>query len=200
MNVLTTLLRALASSAPPALPAVSNHVEFLDYADKESRRTLDDLRTAFNAHFERALKVLTLLTGGAGAVVAYTVNNWAQLNPAAQWALLSLALGWSAIAAYLAIWGMRSRQLGSGPKLIAMAAIYTQHAGSATEERPAAAAENALLSVRRAELNRLHLQIQAYAKAVGQQTSDLRLAVVLAALSPALAIATWALAMRVTQF
>ena len=50
--------------------------------------------------------------------------------------------------------------------------------------------------VRRAELNRRHLQTEAYARAVSEQTTDLRRAVVLSALSPALAISVWAVAMR----
>ena len=68
MHLLSDLLRTFAK--PPEMPeaAMSEHEKFLAYAEEESRKTLDDLRAAFNAHFERALKVLTLLTGGAGAV------------------------------------------------------------------------------------------------------------------------------------
>ncbi len=81
---------------------MSEHGEFLDYAERESRRTLDDLRAAFNAHFERALKVLTLLTGGAGAVLAYAFNHWPGLGLPARAALLVLALGWGVAAVHLA--------------------------------------------------------------------------------------------------
>ena len=196
MHLLSDLLRTFAK--PPEMPeaAMSEHEKFLAYAEEESRKTLDDLRAAFNAHFERALKVLTLLTGGAGAVAAYTVNHWTNIEQPAQWALLVLALGWSGIAAYLATWGMRSRRLGSGPVLTAMTKIYAERAGSMEQPQRADEAAHALRMVRRAELNCRHLQTEAYARAVSEQTTDLRRAVVLSALSPALAISVWAVAMR----
>ena len=136
------------------------------------------------------------MTGGAGAVAAYTVNHWTNIEQPAQWALLVLALGWSGIAAYLATWGMRSRRLGSGPVLTAMTKIYAERAGSMEQPQRADEAAHALRMVRRAELNRRHLQTEAYARAVSEQTTDLRRAVVLSALSPALAISVWAVAMR----
>ena len=110
--------------------------------------------------------------------------------------MLVLALGWSGIAAYLATWGMRSRRLGSGPVLTAMTKIYAERAGSMEQPQRADEAAHALRMVRRAELNRRHLQTEAYARAVSEQTTDLRRAVVLSALSPALAISVWAVAMR----
>ncbi|RZJ62924.1 MAG: hypothetical protein EON49_00515 [Acidovorax sp.] len=174
---------------------MSEHEEFLAYAEEESRRTLADLSAAFASHFERALKVLTLLIGGAGAVAAYTVNNWSSLERPALWALLVLALGWSAIAAYLATWGMRSRLVSSGPDLVGMTNIYLQQAGSMQASTRADEAAQAMRKVRKSEINRRHQQTVAYATAVSEQTTDLRRAVVLAALSPALAIALWAVAL-----
>jgi len=196
LRLLLTLLNSAQKPPEKPAPATSDHEEFLAFAEGESRRTLDDLRAAFAGHFERALKVLTLLTGGAGAVAAYTVNHWSTLDRPAQGALLVLALGWSGIAAYLATWGMRSRSLGSGPVLVAVANVYAQHAGSIEQPQRADKAAHAMRKVRRAELNRRHLQTEAYAQAISEQTIDLRRAVVMAALSPAVAIAVWALSMR----
>lgn len=170
---------------------MSDHSEFLDYAEKESAQTLNDLRAAFNTHFERATKVLTLLTGGAGAVAAYTVNNWQAFDRSGRWSLLVLGVGWSFAAIMLAAWGMRSRNMGSGPALMEMAKIYSEHAGSPAEPQRAKIAARALLRLRRADLNRRHLQIEEYARAVGEQTEDLRNAVIFAALMPALALACW---------
>ena len=171
--------------------AMSDHSEFLDYAEKESAQTLNDLRAAFNTHFERAIKVLTLLTGGAGAVAAYTVNNWQAFDRSGRWSLLVLGVGWSFAAIMLSAWGMRSRNMGSGPALMEMAKIYGEHAGSPAEPQRSKVAERALLRLRRADLNRRHLQIEEYARAVGEQTEDLRNAVIFAALMPALALACW---------
>ncbi len=173
---------------------MSEHGEFLDYAERESRRTLDYLRAAFNAHFERALKVLTLLTGGAGAVLAYAFNHWPGLGLPARAALLVLALGWGVAAVHLATRGMRARRLGAGAMLTALAGTYSAHVGDPMRAQSATAAARALRVVRMAELNREHLQTQAYARAVGEQTQDLRRAVVLASLVPLLAVAAWALA------
>ena len=170
---------------------MSDHSEFLDYAEKESAQTLNDLRAAFNTHFERAIKVLTLLTGGAGAVAAYTVNNWQAFDRSGRWSLLVLGVGWSFAAIMLSAWGMRSRNMGSGPALMEMAKIYGEHAGSPAEPQRSKVAERALLRLRRADLNRRHLQIEEYARAVGEQTEDLRNAVIFAALMPALALACW---------
>lgn len=196
INMLITLLHKLVDPVEAPKPALSEHKEFLDYAERESRRTLDDLRSAFNGHFERAIKVLTLLIGGAGAVAAYSINNWGRLDTSSQWALLVLVVGWSSVAIYLATYGMRSRRIGAGPMVTALAGTYMQHAGSPMQPQSAETAASALRIVRMAELNREHLQIQAYARAVTSQTRDLRLAVGLAALSPALALGLWAWAMH----
>ena len=83
-----------------------------------------------------------------------------------------------------------------GPVLTAMTKIYAERAGSMEQPQRADEAAHALRMVRRAELNRRHLQTEAYARAVSEQTTDLRRAVVLSALSPALAISVWAVAMR----
>ncbi len=93
---------------------------------------------------------------------------------------------------------MRSRSLASDPGLIGMANVYTQHAGGMEQPQPADDAAHAMRKVRKAELNRLHLQTEAYAKAITEQTKDLRTAVVLAALSPAVAIAVWAACLQST--
>lgn len=194
MKLIIDMMRLLAGPRPTA-PAMSDHSEFLDYAENESRKTLDELRAAFNAHFERASKVLTLLTGGAGAVAAYTLNNWQTLGVPGQRALLVLGVGWSFTAIILSTWGMRSRSMGSGPVLTEMTKIYSEQAGNPAQPQNAEIAERALLRLRRAELNRRHLQIAEYARAVGEQTDDLRTAVVFAALMPALALAWWIAAM-----
>jgi len=191
INLLIALLRTIAKPAEVPKPALSEHKEFLDYAERESRRTLDDLRSAFNGHFERAIKVLTLLIGGAGAVAAYTINNWDRLDTPGQWALLVLVTGWSGVAIYLATYGMRSRNIGAGPIVTALANSYMEHAGNPMQSQTAEVAASALRIVRMAELNREHLQTQAYAQAVTSQTKDLRLAVALASVSPMLALATW---------
>lgn len=196
INLLIALLRTIAKPAEVPKPALSEHKEFLDYAERESRRTLDDLRSAFNGHFERAIKVLTLLIGGAGAVAAYTINNWDRLDAPGQWALLVLVTGWSGVAIYLATYGMRSRRIGAGPMVTAIAGTYMEHAGSPMQPQSKETAASALQIVRMAELNREHLQIQAYAHAVTSQTKDVRLAVGLAALSPALALGLWTWAMH----
>lgn len=195
MKLITDLIVLLAGPAKSAAPAMSEHSEFLDYAERESRRTLDELRAAFNAHFERALKVLTLLTGGAGAVAAYAINNWAQLSPPAQWALLTLAVCWSGIAVILATRGMRSRRIDAGGAVTAIAATYSNHAGSLVQPQSTDKTSLAMRVVRMAELNREHLQAQTLAQAVSQQTKDLRQAVVSASLAPALALCACAWAM-----
>ncbi|MDA8455273.1 hypothetical protein M4R22_10920 [Acidovorax sp. GBBC 3334] len=197
MQLITDLLRVLAGPARPATPTMSEHSEFLDYAERESRRTLDELRTAFNAHFERASKVLTLLTGGAGAVAAYAINNWDRHPIPAQLALLVLALGWGMAAIYLAVRGMRGRSLGAGAMVTALAQTYTEHAGSLMQRESAEKAANALRLVRMAELNREFLQTQAYSLAVSQQTKDLRRVVTIAAFTPTIAMMVWGCAVAV---
>ena len=197
MNIISTLLCALARLARPPEIAMSEHSEFLDYAERESRRTLDELRVAFNAHFERASKVLTLLTGGAGAVAAYAINNWDRHAIPAQVALLALALGWGMAAIYLAVRGMRGRSLGAGAMVTALAQTYTQHAGSLMQQETADKAANALRVVRMAELNREFLQTQAYSLAVSQQTRDLRCVVTIAAFTPTIAMMVWGCAVAV---
>lgn len=192
MKLITDLLALFAAPPQRAATEMSEHSEFLDYAERESARTLDDLRAAFNTHFERATKVLTLLVGGAGAVAAYAMNNWQQLGRAEQGPLLVLCVGWSVAAIILSIWGMRVRSMGSGPALTEMAKIYAEHAGDPAQPQHADIAESALLRLRRAELNRRHLQIECYAKAVSEQTEDLRVAVVIAAAMPGLALFWWA--------
>lgn len=107
------------------------------------------LRAAFNGHFERASKVLTLLIGGAGAVAAYTVNNRVGLEVPARSALLVLTISWSGIAVFLATWGMRSRNIRSGPELTAMVAIYAQYAGGIEHKQDADATAHALRKVRK---------------------------------------------------
>lgn len=191
MKIITNLLQVLAGPAEPTATAMSGHSEFLDYAERESARTLDDLRAAFNTHFDRAAKVLTLLTGGAGAVAAYSMNNWQTLGQPGRMCLLIIGVGWSVAAINLAIWGMRSHSVSSGCALVEMAQIYTERAGNPAQPQRAEIAESALLTLRRAELNRRHLQIEEYAKAVGRQTESMRAAVILAALMPALAFAWW---------
>lgn len=197
MKLITDLLRVLAGPSSPTAPAMSEHREFLDYAEKESRRTLDELRTAFNAHFERASKVLTLLTGGAGAVAAYAINNWDRHAMPAQLALLALALGWGSAAIYLAVRGMRGRSLGAGAMVTALAQTYTQHAGSLMQKESAEKIAHALRVVRMAELNREFLQTQAYSLAVSQQTKDLRRVVTTAAFTPTIAMMVWGCAVAV---
>jgi hypothetical protein len=192
IDLLINLLRAPAKPIDAPQKSISEHKEFLDYAEREGRRTLDDLRSAFNGHFERAIKLLTLLIGGAGAVATYSINNWERLNAAGQWALLALAMGWGSVAIYLATYAMRSRRIGAGPIVTALAETYIKHAGSPMQPQSAETTASALYIVRMAELNREHLQTQAYARAVTSQTKDLRLAMVLAALSPTLALALWA--------
>lgn len=191
MQLITDLLRVLAGPTSPSAPTMSEHSEFLDYAERESRRTLDELRTAFNAHFERASKVLTMLTGGAGAVAAYAINNWDRHTIPAQLALLVLALGWGIAGIYLAVRGMRGRNLGAGAMVTALAQTYTEHAGNLMQQESAAKAANALRIVRMAELNREFLQTQAYSTAVSQQTKDLRRVVTIAALTPTIAMIVW---------
>jgi hypothetical protein len=195
-KLLCALLDMFSKSNRLPSQGVTEHDEFLAFAEVESQRTLDDLKAAFAGHFERAVKALTLLTGGAGAVVAYTVNHWTTLEVPAKWALLALALGWSGIAAFLAMWGMRSRALRSGPDLMGIATVYAEHSGGIDQPRPRDQVMRAMQVLRMAELNRRHLQTEAYANAISEQTIDLRRAVILATLSPALAIAVWALAMQ----
>lgn len=197
MKLITDLLGLLSWPNKPVAPAMSEHSEFLDYAEKESRRTLDELRAAFNAHFERASKVLTLLTGGAGAVAAYAINNWERHAVPAQMALLVLACGWGMAAIYLAVRGMRGRSLGAGAMVSALAETYTQHAGDLMQQARAEQAAHALRIVRMAELNREFLQTQAYSLAVSQQTKDLRRVVTIAAFTPTIAMMVWGSAVAV---
>lgn len=196
MKWITDLLGVLCGPRAAA-PVMSEHSEFLDYAEKESRRTLDELRAAFNAHFERASKVLTLLTGGAGAVIAYAINNWDRHAIPAQLAFLVLALGWGMAAIFLAVRGMRGRSLGAGAMVTALAQTYTEHAGSLMHQESEAKAAHALRMVRMAELNREFLQTQAYSRAVSEQTKDLRSVVTIAAFTPTIAMIVWGCAVAV---
>lgn len=197
MKLIMDLLALLAGPAKNVAPPMSEHSEFLDYAERESRRTLDELRAAFNAHFERASKVLTLLTGGAGAVAAYAINNWERHAIPAQLALLALALGWGVAAIFLAVRGMRGRSLGAGAMVTALAQTYGLHAGSLMQPETQEKAAHALRVVRMAELNREFLQTQAYSQAVSQQTKDLRRVVTIAAFTPTIAMIVWGVAVSV---
>lgn len=183
-------LRGRGSARPVDM---SEHGDFLDYAERESRRTLEDLKSSFSSHFERCLKVLTLMTAGAGAISAYIVNNWEGLGRPAQLSLLVLAISWSGAAIYLAVHGMRSRKLGAGAVLTALAETYQKNAGAITQAQPEIDAARAMRVVRVAELNREFLQTQAYASTVIEQTFDLRAAVILASLAPAAAMCVWAI-------
>lgn len=191
MTILHTLLAALLTPAKPEAPAMSEHSEFLDYAEAESRRTLDDIRGAFNSHFDRALKVVTLLIGGAGAVAAYVINNWQRLDVPAQWGLLALVFGWSGVAVFLGTRGMRKRRLDTGANLMTLARTYADSGGNLNHPVSATQAARALQRLRMAELNRAHLQNESYIKAVSEQTRDMRFAVVLASVTPLLSFAVW---------
>lgn len=98
LKIISDALGALVKPDLPQLAASATHDKFLDYAEKESRRTLDELRTAFNSHFERSMKVLTLLTGGAGAIAAYVINSSKSIDGVALIALLTLAACWGCVA------------------------------------------------------------------------------------------------------
>lgn len=169
MTMLTHLARALF-----AVPPAPDDDKMLAYLEAECRRTFDDLRMAYNAHFDRAIKVLTLLTGGAGAVAAYTLNQWPDLDAATRVALVCMTISWAMDAIYIATRVMRSRTLDAGADLMQMVANHQK---------------GGMLTLRQSELNREHKRIQAFQAAVTQQTRGLRTATVVAAAAPLVAMA-----------
>lgn len=191
LKIISDALAALAQRGLPQPATSVTHDKFLDYAERESRRTLDELRTAFNSHFERSMKVLTLLTGGAGAIAAYTINSWKNMDGVALIAIVTLAACWGCVAFYLAVHGMRRRNLDAGASLVAMSETYFKKAGSLSHQMSVEASSEAMVFLRMAELNREYVQTQDYAKAVSMQTWELRNAVVTASLSPLGALLIW---------
>ena len=193
MRILTAIASALTPVSTPV--PMSEHETFFDFAEKEVRRTLDDLRAAFNAHFERSTKVLTLLTAGAGAVAAYTVNEWENQSAPALAALLVMALLWALDAIYLATHVMRSHTMDAGGSLEQIAQTYRGEVDLMTPQ-PASLAKDAMRLVRMAELNREQASVNAYSSAVTAQTAGLRRVLVMAAAVPLVAMLVAAVVSR----
>lgn len=109
-------------------------MEPIDYTEKIAGETLKELREAYEALHERALKFVTLMGGAAGALATYAIGRigtdywiWQTLP------LGSLAIWLFFVSGLLLIWGMTTKNMLAGPSAKAVRGMLIKNTPKSPE-------------------------------------------------------------------
>lgn len=155
-------------------------MDALDFMERESAETMRELVRDYSASFERVAKVVTALTGGAAALVAYAPT--APGLGGMRWVLLAVGTAWALAAAYLVLKGATSNLLQSGAAVRAMQDRYISAGGVLCPYDKGN--DDAVVQLRLAELNRRHEAAEGYVRALNKRAKALNRVIACAAAAP----------------
>lgn len=134
-------------------------MDALDYIERESANTLQELMKEYAATFERYVRLLTLLTGACGALLAFWLGRTAP-SAGLHTALAVLLAGW-AWAVWLLVQSLAARRLDAGAVPGQMVGVYEERA-----QIDAPPDADALRWLRLSEFNRREAAIADYIGAI----------------------------------
>lgn len=113
-----------SKKAETSTPDTLNELQF---AEKVSAQALADARKSYDALYERVLKLVTLVSGAAGAAGVFVLGKLtANGVPTELWPLAALSSWWFVIAAGVLLRGARSRHMTTGTSGMAVGRRFTE--------------------------------------------------------------------------
>ncbi|KTT15838.1 hypothetical protein [Pseudacidovorax intermedius] len=163
-------------------------MDWLDYAEATTERSLDVARKSYDGLHERVFKTATALTAGAWAAGAYSLASWVAERPPLHWCPLGvLAAYWFLVTYQLVLRGATATQLSPGNGWANLRDYYAERLEEQcadSQEREAAA----FRATREAELDLKDARLKRYAEAVSRRAHALDQAFRLLAWSPVLPV------------
>jgi hypothetical protein len=174
------------------------NVDALEYAEKITDETLDQVRDAYDAQYERVYKFATLVASGAGAAGVYAVGKIGTPGPATVlWALAALSCWWFLILGAVLLAGARSEQLLVGTASAAIRGRIAKHTAALNLTTPGTdVTDTALWLTRWDQLAAVDKQIDLYSEAATRRARVLDYAYSCLVGSPLIAAVGYALAAR----
>lgn len=168
-------------------------MDALEFAEKTSAETLDQVRGAYDKLHESVLKLATLVAGGAGGAGVYALGKIGTVGAHLQvWPLMSLSCWWFFIAGALLVRGAASNTLLAGTSSGAFRQRFEKHLKNAGA---AGAHDTALWLTRWDELAGVDEQIELYAAAASRRARVLDRAYLCVVVSPIIAGIAYAFTM-----
>lgn len=160
-------------------------MELIEFAERRGEEAAKFSLATLDAVRARAHNLLGLLLGGAGAVVVLALSQGAA-KPWLTWVASAVALWWFALAAWLAVRGLRTSPVrtwaGEGARILRKAAEWEGYARKVLAE--GGLFKDPLLSLREQELELMAEASAEYREASTRCAAALDLVYLLSALTP----------------